>query len=505
MLDTEAGLHVRPFWRVLLSLVAGAAALLLLADVLRWMLAGPLPLLLLGDLLPRGADLEAEAGLGALLAVVALVAGGGLRNRLGRPTAVAGLTLAALLANLGPFPTGDVYPATLLPFALVRHGRLTFERTGLEQPLLPLSADPLPYFLVRSGERVASKYSPALGVLATPVYLPAALGWFDARAAEVAHLGKLAAAILTALGVACVHSACARLVGQPFAAAATGLYVLGTPVLSVMGQALWLHTGAGLGFSLAVLALTTSHAPSWRLGATVGLGVGLALACRPVDVVLAMGFAGALWYVRPRALGWMAAVGSLPVLLLAGYQWWVFGSPLATGYGAEASEGWTTPIWSGVLGLLVSPGRGLLLHAPVLLLSIAALVRAGRGFSPRWFVPLGLSLAAFVCLMGHWHSWWGGSSAGNRMLSDGLPILGVSLACGLREAWGRRPLRVPVGAFAAFSVATSAALTFGVREPLWVQVMSVGGEDHPRPWHLSTHPLVARYQLLFSPPGSEKP
>jgi hypothetical protein len=488
-----------------LSVVAGAAALLLLADVLRWMVAGPSPLLLLGGLLPAGADLEAEAGLGALLAVVALVAGGGLRQRLGRPAAVAGLTLATLLANLGPYPTSDVAPATLLPFALLRDGRLTFEGTALDQPLLPLSADPLPYCVVRSGGRIASKYSPAMGLLATPLYLPAALGRFDARSTDVGHLGKLAAAVLAALGVACVHTASARLVGQPFAAAGTVLYVLGTPVLSVLGQALWLHTGAGLGFSVAVLALTDESAPAWRLGAMVGAGVGLALACRPVDVVLAAGFAAALWQARPRALGWMVAAASVPVLLLAAYQWRVFGSPLATGYGAEASQGWIAPLSSGVLGLLVSPGRGLLLHAPVLLLSVVALVRAGRGSSPRWFLPLGLSLAAFVLLMGHWYMWWGGSSPGNRMLSDGLPILGVSLGCGLREAWRRPRLRGPIVALAALSVATSVALTFGVREPLWVRVMSVGGLDHPRPWHLSTHPLVARYQLLFPPSGVETP
>ena len=484
--------------RGLASAVAGAAALLVLADVLRWLIAGPAPLLLLGGLLPAGADLEAEAGLAALLGVAALAASGGLRHRLGRPAAVAGLTLAALLANLGPFPTGDVAPAALLPFALVRDGRLTFEGTALDQPMLPLSANPLPYFLVRSGGRIASKYSPAMGLLATPVYLPAALGRFDARSTAVGHLGKLAAALLAALGVACVHAAATRLVGAPFAAAATALYVLGTPLLPVIGQALWLHTGAALGFSVALLALTGSHDVPWRPGVLAGLGVGLALACRPVDVVMAAGFAGALWMVRPRALGWMAAMAALPVGLLALYHWRVFGSPLATGYGAEAQYGWSGPLLSGIPGLLVSPGRGLFLHAPILLLSAAALVRAGRGLSPRWFLPLGLAFTVFVCVMGHWYMWWGGSSPGNRMLSDGLPILGISLACGLREAWPRRPLRAPIVALAALSIVTQASLTFFVQDPFYERVMAVGGEEHPRPWNPATHPLVARAVILLS-------
>ncbi len=484
----------RPFRRPL-AFVAGAAALLFAADVLRWMLVGPLPLLL-GRLVPERADMDAEAGLAALLGAVALVAAGGLRHRLGPPAAVAGLTLAALLANLGPFTTGDVRPASMLPFALVRDGKLTFEGTGLDQPLFPLSADPLPYYLVRSGERIASKYSPAMGVLATPVYLPAALGRFDARSPTVEHFGKLAAAVLTALGVSCLYAAAARLVGPAFAGPATALYVLGTPVLPVLGQALWLHTGVALGLSLALLALTRGEDSSRRMGLLVGLGVGLAVACRPVDVVLAAGFVVALWQVRRRALGWMAASAALPLLLVAVYQWRVFGSPLSTGYGAEAADGWRAPLAQGIPGLLFSPGRGFFVHAPILILSVVALFRAGRGCSPRWFLPLGLSVALFVCVMGHWYMWWGGASPGNRMLSDALPILGLALACGLREAWGRKSLRAPVVAAAVLSMATQASLAFFVDTPYYVQVMRLGSEEHPRPWSIDTHPLVARVLWL---------
>jgi hypothetical protein len=489
MLELEAE---RPLRRSAVSVVAGAAALLLLADVLRWMVTGPVPLLLLGRLLPPGVDLEAEAGLSALLAVIALVAAGGLRHRLGQATAVGGLTLTVLLANLGPFPTGDVYPAAMLPFAIVRNGQLTFEGTGLDQKRLPLSANPLPYFIVRSGERIASKYSPAVGVLATPIYLPAALGRFDANSPVVEHLGKLAAAILTALGVVLIFAAAARLAEPRLAAAATALYVLGTPVLPVVGQALWLHTGAVLGFSLALLGLTRSEDPPWRMGALVGLGVGLAVACRPVDVVLAAGFLGALWVARRRAVGWTMLFAAVPVALLALYQWRVFGSPLATGYGAEAEYGWSGSLVRGVPGLLLSPGRGLFVHAPILLLSVLAMIRAGRGGCPRWLLPLGLSVALFVCVMGRWYMWWGGSSPGNRMLSDALPILGVALACGLREVWPRRSLRIPILAAAALSVATQVSLAFFVDSPYYGQVMNLGSEADPRPWSPATHPLVAR-------------
>ena len=194
-----------------------------------------------------------------------------------------------------------------------------------------------------------------MGLLATPVVASAALGRFDARAPDVAHLGKLAAAALTALGVAAVYAASVRLVGPRAAAASTALYVLGTPVLSVLGQAPWLHTGATLGFSVALLSLVLPGLPAWALGGLVGLGSGIAVACRPVDVVLAAGVAAALIQVRPRAAGWMVVAGTVPVALLALYHWRVVGSPLTTSYGAYATDGCTTPPWKGIPGLLVSP------------------------------------------------------------------------------------------------------------------------------------------------------
>ncbi len=433
---------------------------------------------------------EAEACLGALLAVAALVAAGGLQWKLGPPAVATGLTLAVCLADLRPIPSGDTAPATLLPFALVRDGRLTFEGTGLDSPLLPLGHEPLPYFLVRRGARIASKYSPAVGLLATPIALPAALGRFDARSPDVAHLGKLAAALLTALGAGCVFTAAGRLVGQPYAAAATALYVLGTPVLPVLSQSLWLHTGSALGFSLALLALTGRAEAAWRLGALAGLGVGLAVACRPVLSRPRAGFrrsavAGPAQGPRldgrrrgpSRSSCWRCTSGGCSARR----------SPRATG--RRRRRAGRTPLWSGVSGLLLSPGRGLLVESPVLLLAVGAVLRAGRGASPGWLTPLGVSLTLFVCVMGKWWAWWGGFSPGNRMLSDALPVLGVALACGLRDAWPHRRLRVPIVGLAAVSVATAVALTFHpLADPFRLRTMSLeaGG-----PWVPLSHPLVA--------------
>ena len=469
-------------------------AALLLADLTGWMAAGPAPLRILGLELPAG-RFEAEAAIAAVVLVGALVLAGGLRTRSGPALVVAGLTAAVLLANTIPIGSGDTVPATFLPFAILREGRLTFERSGLDEPL-GIHDEVLPYYLVRVGSGVASKYSPAMGVLATAVYFPAVLGRFDPRASAVLHLGKLAAVLLTALGAGCLFAAARNLVGVRWAWVATALHVLGTPVLSVLGQALWQHTGAALGLGVALLALTLPGREPRTVGLLAGLGLGVSVACRPVDVVLALGVAVAVLRERRRAVPWMVVAAAVPVVLLGLYQWRVFGSPLVTGYGAEASEGWTTPLREGLPGLLLSPGRGLLLHAPILLLGAGALLPSSR--APRWLVPPLLALAVFTMLMGRWWAWTGGYAAGNRMLSDGLPVLALAMACGLPAVWSLRPLRAPVVALAVVSVATAAALTF-VRPSREFRDRVL--ELARGPWEPGSHPLIALTRQLTGGEG----
>jgi hypothetical protein len=482
---------------VVLIGVLATACVLLTMDLAGWMIRGPAALRLPGLELPVG-RFEAEASIAALLAAGMLALAGRLHTRWGSPLAAAALTASVLLANTLPLGSGDTVPATLLPFALLRDGRVTFEDTGLDEPL-GASREPLPYYLVRAGPRLASKYSPAMGVLAAPVYLPAALGRFDPCRPEALHLGKLAAALLTALGAACLFVAARRLVGSGWAWATLALYVLGTPVLSVLGQALWQHTGAALGLSIALLALTLHDAGDRCLGLFAGAGLGLAMACRPIDLLLAAGVAIVVLRTRPRAIPWMAVASAVPLLLLGWYQWRVFGSPLSTGYGAEAHDGWTTPFAEGVTGLMVSPARGLIVHAPIVLVALGALLPGSR--APRWLGWPVLSAVLFLLLIGRWWCWNGGYAFGNRMLSDALPILFVAMACGLPVVWSRPALRPAVVALGLVSIATFGTLTYVRPGPQFRdRVLELTGG----PWDPGGHPLVALVEQVRRPEVAQK-
>jgi len=375
----------------------------------------------------------------------ALLGAAGVALRRGPlPLLVLLLGFAAPMANTRLIGSQDTVAAAEIPFALMREGTLTLP--GARQNwLVPLA-----------GGRAASKYPVATALLALPFELPAALG----RAPLTVELRnvaeKTAASALCASMLALLFLAQRRLAGERAAAIAAALTLLATPALPILGQALWQHTGAALALAGGLAALGLREGAG--RAALVGFCAGLAVACRPPDLPLAL----ALVALDRRRLFAAAAGAAVPVALTLVYQRAVFGGWLQSGYGAEASIGWRPP-WpdgaEGLLGLWFSPGRGMVVVYPVLAFALLELLRR------RELRVLGLGVLAHSLLMACWWAWEGGWCAGPRMLSDAVPFLGLGLAAALQRFPRWRPLRpVFVGA-AALSLASAGAMTWIMPAP----------------------------------------
>lgn len=126
-------------------------------------------------------------------------------------------------------------------------------------------------------------------------------------------------------------------------------------------------------------------------------------------------------YVAAPALG-----GFVLLLLLNAVR---FGDPLETGYGAALGSFFDYSPLLGAAGLLVSPGRGLVWMAPLIVLVPFGLWR-GRGDRSAWLVVVGASagLLALVAPSQGWHGAW---TFGPRYLLPALPLLWCAVAIAL--------------------------------------------------------------------------
>lgn len=129
--------------------------------------------------------------------------------------------------------------------------------------------------------------------------------------------------------------------------------------------------------------------------------------------------------VRPVLALTLFLLGTMPgVIAVLAHNALRFGDPLQTGY---AGEGFTTPPWQGVAGLLISPGRGALVIAPPLLLSAILWPRLRRA-SPALAGFLAPGWGAALLFYGAWWAWDGGWCWGPRFLVPLIPLSMVPLA-----------------------------------------------------------------------------
>lgn len=176
------------------------------------------------------------------------------------------------------------------------------------------------------------------------------------------------------------------------ALAAGTLVVLYQTVLDVGGSrtaALWLSVVAGLSTPIVfyartifpqiletlLLATAFYSAIHWRSGGTsrsaltMGVACGLGLMTRAAFAPVVVWFLGFL--LLTGSTSWRRRLGcmllfAVPVVVggavTGWYNWVRWGSPFDSGY-HNPNEAFTTPLMTGVVGLLFSPGKGLFVYA----------------------------------------------------------------------------------------------------------------------------------------------
>jgi hypothetical protein len=356
---------------------------------------------------------------------------------------------------------------------------------------------------VVAGERLVdgrnySKYGLGGSLVGLPFYL---VGAAAARLLAADRFELLTRAALSLVNPLATAATLVLLAGLARRLGAGARAAVGLALLYGFTSFAWVYARTTFVEPLVALALTAAFAAAFtarqgvripaatrsELGGVLGCGLalGAALLLRLDTAIVGPLFLAYLLWPSDADGGWWTtswlrratrsvaalAVGPVLALAVAGlYNWARFGSALETGYGAEAGR-FTTPALLGFYGLLLSPGRGLLLYAPPILLALVG----ARRFARRWPLEAGLISGLAVLTVGffaRWSAWDGGGGWGPRLL---LPILPLALlpALAVLDGWHQPATSLATGAARWAARRRMVGIAAVVAAGLWVQLAGV--------------------------------
>jgi hypothetical protein len=253
---------------------------------------------------------------------------------------------------------------------------------------------------------------------------------------------------------------------------ATAMVGLGTPIFAYSG---WLFSeplsaAAFVGAALLLFGCGGKNAPITLSTASIaGLILGLATIVRPTNVLAIPVFAVAVLLRdgKPalRAAFLLCATSAMGVAILLAHNAVLFGGPFQFGYpaaaeGAKRLNTFDTPLWKGLYGFLLSPGKSIFIFAPPVLLALAGLPRLWK--RDRGVATLAMLFPlVYLFFFARYTQWEGGYCVGPRYLVPSIVLLCLALGPMLAEGEPRiKKLALLLLVLGAFVQCVSLATSF---------------------------------------------
>ena len=295
--------------------------------------------------------------------------------------------------------------------------------------------DGISFFLRKRRDHIYPAHPSGMIPLAVPVVGLAKLA--GARLSDpMVHrrLEKLTASAVASVSLGVFFLLALCLVRPAPALTTTVILAVASGMFTTVSQNPWQHDGIILG-SLLLLFLEF-RGPS-RAGVVVpGLICGTMPACRVTALTFLLPFWIWILVRSPKRALAVAVVAALAFLPWGTYYTWIYGSLLGPSSSQVGGVLWSDRIPTQLAAVLLSPGRGLLIYQPWILLAFLPLIPSLRRSAEKLAVAegpkgwLSVCIAAIVLevgLVSAWWCWWGGYCWGSRLVMGIVPL--CALAC----------------------------------------------------------------------------
>jgi hypothetical protein len=312
--------------------------------------------------------------------------------------------------------TGDTAPAELLPISLINESNFDFNEFSKDSGY--------GYWFTSYEGRTVSKYPIVPGLLNLPVYLIAHSKGVDLYT-QRGWLSQISASIIAALSAVFMYLCLTNLCKKNTAILFTFAFVFGTTVWSVASTGMWQHGPSVLFITIALALITRSKT---NLPAYAGFFVGMAVFNRPTNIVIALPLTAYVFFKERENLKYFLFFAAIPAICLFWYSYTYFGSITALGQGNGGADEFSTPLLTGLAGILFSPNRGILAFSPMFIFGLVYLAWAFTKKAKPIEPYIAIALILIVLVYAKWRMWWGGWSFGYRIVTESVPLLIVMTA-----------------------------------------------------------------------------
>jgi len=336
--------------------------------------------------------------------------------------------------------SNDVTAATFIPYEVIKYGTLFFSDDTVSAMRRAQSHDKDLYSVIYKNNHYVSAMPILAGIMAIPFYvLPVLLNKIPSLQyyedlVKILTLARIAASFYTAVSVVIFYLILKEIdilksyKTDKWTYVFLALFAFGTNVYSIASRTLWQHTSS-LFLVTIVIYLMLKSITDKKYVKYMGLFAALVYVARPLNIIFVFLLTGYVFFkYRDQFIKYI--LYALPIaFLLFTYNIYSWGQPFTTEYVEKSDTSFSTPLWYGAFGYLVSPSRSFLFITPPLVLSYYAMflvfTKKKKIDFDLMLIVLSITYILIFIMYSMWHDWAGGDRFGYGFFTEWVPIVSV--------------------------------------------------------------------------------